>query len=58
MLKNLVSSSQVFAIDTSEEQLKEAKRASNIEYKRATAEKTGVPDRTAQIITVAQALHW
>ncbi len=49
---------QVVATDPSEKQLDEAAKKSNIEYRVATAENSGLPDKSVDLITVAQAFHW
>lgn len=49
---------QVYATDISREQLAHAPRQDNIVYKVATAEDSGLPARTFDLITVAQAIHW
>ncbi|EIE23506.1 S-adenosyl-L-methionine-dependent methyltransferase [Coccomyxa subellipsoidea C-169] len=49
---------RVVALDQSEQQLKEAVRLPNIEYGHASAEETGVPGGSVNLVTVAQALHW
>lgn len=52
------SYSRVIAQDGSEEQLKNAVKMPNIEYQHADAHQTGLSDHCADLITVAQALHW
>lgn len=49
---------KVYATDISKEQLEHAFRAPNIQYSVGAAEKTIFPDRSFDLITVAQALHW
>jgi ubiquinone/menaquinone biosynthesis C-methylase UbiE len=49
---------QVLATDTSEKQLQQAVPAGNIRYSVSPAEKTDFPDRSFDLITVAQAYHW
>lgn len=49
---------RVIAIDPSEAQLEHAIAAPNVEYRRARAEATGLPDRSIDLVTAAQALHW
>ena len=48
----------VFATDISQKQLDSAHRASNIQYSIAPAEHTMFPDKTFDLIIVAQAIHW
>lgn len=49
---------QVFATDISEKQLTQAATLSNITYKVERAEHTSFTDRSFDLITVAQAIHW
>ena len=49
---------RVVATDASAEQLSAAPRLANVEYRVATAERSGLPGGTFALITVAQALHW
>ena len=49
---------QVIGIDPNERQLRQAKKAPNIEYRQATAEDTQLEDSSVDLVTVAQALHW
>ena len=49
---------RVIATDASPEQIAAAKPTSNVEYRVATAEQSGLPDSCADLVTVAQALHW
>ena len=49
---------RVVATDASAEQIALAVSASNIEYRVATAESSGIPDHAVDLVTVAQALHW
>src|SRR5688572_14668535 len=49
---------RVIATDASPEQIAAATLRPNIEYRVATAEQSGLPDRSADLVTVAQALHW
>ncbi len=49
---------RVVATDASEEQIREAIRDPRIEYRVAPAESAGLPDGCADLIAVAQALHW
>jgi len=50
--------SRVIATDASAAQLANAPAKPNLEYRVATAEQSGLPDQSADLITVAQALHW
>jgi len=49
---------KVIATDASAEQIGSAPRRDNVEYRVALAEQSGLPDRSVELITVAQALHW
>lgn len=49
---------QVIGSDINEEQLKVATKKANIEYRCWPADKTGLPDASVDLITIAQALHW
>lgn len=49
---------QVIATDISENQINQAEKKSNIMYKICRAEKSGLPDKYVDLITVAQAIHW
>lgn len=49
---------QVIASDRLLEQLDEAPKLPNIRYELWPAEKTNLPSRSVDLITVAQALHW
>lgn len=49
---------RVIATDASDAQLAQAEGRPNLEYRRASAEVSGLPDRSADAVTVAQALHW
>jgi ubiquinone/menaquinone biosynthesis C-methylase UbiE len=49
---------EVFATDSSVEQIKKAAAANNIYYSVCPAEKTSFPDNTFDLITVGQAMHW
>lgn len=49
---------RVIATDPSEEQLANAPRRSNVEYRRARAEASGLASRTADLCLAAQAAHW
>ncbi len=53
------ASVQVIAQDQSEAQLQSAStKESNIERQPARAEETGLPDKCADLVTTAQAMHW
>jgi SAM-dependent methyltransferase len=49
---------RVIATDASAEQIREAVAAPHVEYRVATAEESGIADRSIGLTTVAQALHW
>ncbi len=49
---------RVFATDASAEQVANAAPRPNVEYAVAPAEKCPLPDACADLVTVAQALHW
>ena len=49
---------RVLATDMSEQQLSHAPAHPRIEYRVAPAESSGLPDRSTDLVTVAQALHW
>jgi ubiquinone/menaquinone biosynthesis C-methylase UbiE len=49
---------KVIATDASREQIESAKRHSMVEFRVAPAEQSGLPDESATLITVAQAVHW
>lgn len=48
----------VIATDPSEAQIRNATTFPNVLYKVGTAEQADIPDRSVDLITVAQALHW
>ncbi len=48
----------VDALDASEDQIANAEGPPNIRYFVATAEATTMPDSSADVVTIAQALHW
>ncbi len=48
----------VIATDGSQTQLAEAKPCSNVEYRIAMAEESGIDSGSVDLITVAQAVHW
>lgn len=49
---------QVWATDASAAQIKAASPCRNVSYHTASAECSGLPDQSADLVTVAQALHW
>ncbi len=49
---------RVIATDASAEQIARAPAHPGIEYRVATAEASGLPEACADLVTVAQALHW
>lgn len=49
---------RVIATDASEEQLQHAMQHPRIEYRRATAESSGLTSDSADAVTVATAIHW
>ncbi|WP_283743309.1 class I SAM-dependent methyltransferase [Sideroxydans sp. CL21] len=49
---------QVLATDISSAQLASAPALANVEYRATSAEASGLPDHSVDIVTVAQALHW
>ncbi len=48
----------VVATDASPEQLARAEPRPGIEFRIATAESSGLPDESVDLVTAAQALHW
>lgn len=48
----------VVATDASAGQIESAERRGNVEYRVATAENSGLPAASVDLVTVAQALHW
>jgi ubiquinone/menaquinone biosynthesis C-methylase UbiE len=50
--------SRVVATDASESQVEHAPRHPGVEYRVATAEASGLPTGSVDLVTVAQALHW
>lgn len=48
----------VIGIEQNPEMLAAARGARNVEYVRATAQATGLPDECADIVTCAQSFHW
>jgi SAM-dependent methyltransferase len=49
---------KVIATDLSDSQIANAKTHARVEYRVATAEASGLPSSCADIVTIAQALHW
>jgi ubiquinone/menaquinone biosynthesis C-methylase UbiE len=49
---------RVVATDASADQLRHATLRSNIEYRQAGAEASGLPTHSADLVTCAQAMHW
>ncbi|GAC58532.1 hypothetical protein GOHSU_42_00240 [Gordonia hirsuta DSM 44140 = NBRC 16056] len=49
---------RVLGLDPSADQIAHAALGAGVEYRVAPAEKTGLPDGCADLITVAQAAHW
>jgi SAM-dependent methyltransferase len=49
---------RVIATDASDKQIANAEPHQGVEYRVARAEKSGLPARSVDLITVAQALHW
>jgi len=49
---------KVIGQDGSREQLQHAKQLPNVEYQHRDAHETGLPDQCADLVAVAQALHW
>jgi SAM-dependent methyltransferase len=49
---------RVIATDASADQINEAVPVENVQYRVATAEESGLADRSIALTTVAQALHW
>lgn len=49
---------RVIATDASETQIANAERHLRVEYRVATAEASGLESQSADLVTVAQALHW
>jgi SAM-dependent methyltransferase len=48
----------VVATDASAEQIAHAQPHENVDYRVSPAEASGLPDRSVDLVTVAQALHW
>jgi ubiquinone/menaquinone biosynthesis C-methylase UbiE len=49
---------EVFATDVAPEQIAAAKSHPRVRYSVAAAERSGLPDASVNLVTVAQALHW
>ena len=49
---------KVLATDLSEAQIRQAITHERVEYRVAPADRSGLPDASADVVTVAQALHW
>ncbi|MEO8665454.1 MAG: class I SAM-dependent methyltransferase [Ignavibacteria bacterium] len=49
---------EVIALDASEAQIKNAYEIPNVKYKIATAEETGLKKDSADLVTIATAIHW
>src|SRR3954466_4845302 len=49
---------RVLGTDISAEQIANAKRHDRVEYHVSPAEQSGLPDRSADAVTITQALHW
>lgn len=49
---------RVIATDASPQQIGKAEAHERVEYRVAPAEASGLPDRSADLVTVAQAAHW
>jgi ubiquinone/menaquinone biosynthesis C-methylase UbiE len=49
---------QVIATDASAQQIEKAAAHERVDYRVAPAENSGLPDRTADLVTAAQAAHW
>src|SRR5689334_24821176 len=49
---------KVIATDASKEQIASAKPNPKVEFRVALAEQSGLPDHSAELITIAQAIHW
>jgi len=50
--------SQVYATDVAPEQIGAAKPHARVQYRVASAERSGLAERSVDLVTVAQALHW
>lgn len=49
---------EVVGIDASPQQVAQAPPAANVRFRLGTAEATTLPDASADLVTVAQAMHW
>lgn len=49
---------QVWATDASPSQIEAAAACPNVQYRTAPSDASGLPDHSADLVTVAQALHW
>ena len=49
---------QVLGTDISAAQLASAPELTNVEYRVTPAEASGLPDRSTDLVTIAQAMHW
>jgi SAM-dependent methyltransferase len=49
---------RVIGIERNPEMLAAAREASNVEYRHAMAQKTGLPNGCADVVTCAQSFHW
>ena len=49
---------RVVATDASDAQVREAEARPNVVYRQALADESGLEDAAADLVTVAQALHW
>jgi ubiquinone/menaquinone biosynthesis C-methylase UbiE len=49
---------RVIGVDINPEMSRIAPRRDNVEYRNASADKTGLPDASADVITCAQSFHW
>ena len=49
---------EVVATDLSEAQIAQANPHARVEYRAAPADQSGLPDASADLVTIAQALHW
>src|SRR5437588_6210677 len=49
---------RVFATDISAEQISHAKPHPRVEYGVTPAERSGLPDKSVDAVTITQALHW
>jgi ubiquinone/menaquinone biosynthesis C-methylase UbiE len=61
MLLNLPArphAGRVIGVENNPEMLAAAWHAPRVEYRRALAQQTGLPDTCADVVTCAQSLHW